>query len=249
MKLDTTISTRVLIAVLKAVSAVTDECTLQCSHEGISISMIDASNAAMVVIDMPPAIFGTFEAEEGQIGLDTREVLVKASTFDDDTILSMSFDDYNKRIVIAGEGARYGIRTMPVASLRKTPNLPNLDLPLEVEIGADRFRQMIKRSGLVSDHIMIGYNDGLSFFVSSEGDMDNFEQGTLDHPIKIIYKSDLVTLYSIDMLEPMAKMTTEIVNLRLGRDLPLVMLFDLEGVAVTYLLAPRIEKANEGPEV
>jgi len=249
MKLDFSLPARQLNAVLKALWAVGDECVLQVSDRGIKIRMIDPSNAAMVVVDMAPATFASFEGEEGDVGIDIREVMEKTVTFDAETVLKASFDGYNNRLVVEGEGARYGIRTIDVSATRKVPNIPNLDLPLEVEIDADRFRQMIKRAGLVSDHITIGYNAEEEFFVSSESDMNNFQQGTLDHPVKIIYKSDIATLYSLDMLEPMAKIASDVVDIRMGRDLPIIMSFVLESVDVTYLLAPRIEKADGEPDV
>jgi DNA polymerase III sliding clamp (beta) subunit (PCNA family) len=233
---------------MKAIRAVGDDCVLNISDAGIKIRMIDPSNAAMVVVDMAPGSFDAFDADEGDIALDTREVLEKTSTFDDDTVLKISWDGYNKRLIVEGEGAKYGIYTIAPSATRKVPTIPNLDLPLEVEIDAARLRKMIKRAGLVSDHIMMGYTPELEFFVSSEGDLNNFEQGTLENPVKIIYKQDLTTLYSLDMLEPMAKIANELVNIRLGRDLPLIMLFALEDVDITYLLAPRIEKANGTPE-
>ncbi|MCD6163141.1 MAG: hypothetical protein J7K40_12110 [candidate division Zixibacteria bacterium] len=249
MKLDFSLPARQLNAVLKALWAVGNECVLQVSDRGIKIRMIDPSNAAMVVVDMAPATFISFDGEEGDIGIDIREVMEKTVTFDADTVLKASFDEYNKRLVVEGEGARYGIKTIALSSVRKVPDIPDLDLPLEVEIDANRFRQMTKRAGLVSDHITIGHNAEEEFFVSSESDMNNFRQGTIDHPITIIYKSDIATLYSLDMLEPMAKIISDTVNIRIGRDLPIIMSFVLENVDVTYLLAPRIEKASGEPDM
>jgi DNA polymerase III sliding clamp (beta) subunit (PCNA family) len=222
MKLEFSISARKINGIMKAIRAVGDDCVLNISDAGIKIRMIDPSNAAMVVVDMAPGSFDAFDADEGDIALDTREVLEKTSTFDDDTVLKISWDGYNKRLIVEGEGAKYGIYTIAPSATRKVPTIPNLDLPLEIEIDAARLRKMIKRAGLVSDHIMMGYTPELEFFVSSEG--------------------------ALDMLEPMAKIANELVNIRLGRDLPLIMLFALEDVDITYLLAPRIEKANGTPE-
>lgn len=245
MKLEFTLAAAKLNAVLKAVLAVNTDCVLAVSDSGITIRMIDPSNAAMIAVDMAPPSFDTFDAEEGDIAVDTREILEKTTTFDPATVLTVSFDNHNKKIIVTGEGARYGIATMPISAVRKVPNIPNLDLPVEVEVDAAQFRKMVKRAGLVSDHIMIGYSTADEFFVSAEGDTNNFKQDTLQNPCKIIYKSELETLYSLDMIEPMVKIATGLMNIRLGRDLPMIMVFDLEGVEITFLLAPRIEKTAE----
>jgi DNA polymerase III sliding clamp (beta) subunit (PCNA family) len=227
---------------MKAVTAITDECILICSHENISIQVIDPSNAAMVSVIISPESFEKFDVTDVEIGIDVREVIVKASTFSPDTILSVSFDDHSKRIVIVGEGARYGIRTMPPESMYKVPTLPELDLPLKVEIDATVLRQMLKRAGLVSDHLALGYDSKRKFFVLAKGDIDDFEQNTAETQIVIRKESDLISLYSIEMLEPMTKIATGDVNLSLGRDLPLTMRFEIDDIEVIYLLAPRIEK-------
>lgn len=245
MKLEFSLPTNKLTAIMKAISAVADECVMNVADTGIKIRMIDPSNAAMIVVDMSPSSFDSYEAEEGMIAVDVREVLEKIATFDADTVLKISFDEYNKKLVVEAEGAHYGIYTVAPSATRKVPQIPNLDLPLEVELDAARLRMMIKRAGLVSDHLMLGYSAEKEFFVSAQGDLNDFEQGTLENPIKTVHKSELTTLYSLDMLEPMVKIASDLVNLRMGRDLPLIMLFAILDVDVTYLLAPRIEKANE----
>jgi len=246
MKLEFTISASKLNAVLKAVLAVTIDCLMSFDKDGIRIRMIDPSNAAMIDLNMPSGIaFETFDAEEGDIAVDARQVLEKTTTFDNDTVLTVSFDAHTKKIKVVGDGARYGISTMPTTSVRKVPTIPDLDLPLEVEMDASRFKQMIKRAGLVSDHILVGYTDADAFFVAAEGDTDNFQQNTVDQPCKMIYKTVLETLYSLEMIDPMAKIATGPVNIRLGGNLPLTMSFVLEDVDIMYLLAPRIEKTAE----
>lgn len=249
MKLEFSLPAGKFNNVLKAIWAIGEECVLMISDRGIDIRMIDPSNAAMIVVDMAPVTFDTFDADKGEIAIDIREVLEKTLTFTPDAILKVTWDEFNKRLVTESEGARYGIHTIAPSATRKIPTMPKLDLPLEVEIGSDRLRLMIKRAGVVSDHIMLGYTTEEAFFVSSEGDLDVFQQGTLENPVKIVKTAELVTLYSLEMLEPMVKIAKDIVNIRLGRDQPLIMAFALEDVDITYLLAPRIEKPAGEPDV
>jgi hypothetical protein len=161
--------------------------------------------------------------------------------------VSIAWDEYNKKINISGEGAKWGLRTIDYKTVRNPPQIPNIDMPLDVKIEAERFRRMVKRAGMVSDHITIGYGhvedeDADVFYVSSLGDTDDFREDIFGKDVIIEKTAILDTLYSMDMLMMIAKNLEGIVQIRLGRDLPAIFDYDMAGVPITYLLAPRIEK-------
>ena len=100
---------------------------------------------------------------------------------------------------------------------------------------------------MVSDHITIGYGPAEgetteAFYVSSHGDTDDFREDVFGKDVTIEKTAILDTLYSMDMLMMIAKNLEGIVQISLGRDLPAMFDYDMAGVPITYLLAPRIEK-------
>lgn len=247
MKLEAVIEARILNGVLKAVQAVSEDCVINFSHDNVSIRVVDASNAMAIDAEMPDSVFTLYDADEGKIGADVDALFAKTNTYTADVDVRLVWDDFQHKINISGEGAKWGVRSIDPNTVRKPPNMPNLDLPLDVQIDAERFRRMVKRAGMISDHITIGYGiaEGETteaFYVSSLTETDDFREDVFGKDIIIESSAILDTLYSMDMLAMIAKNLEGMVNIRLGRDLPVIFDFDLAGVPITYLIAPRIEK-------
>lgn len=251
MKFEATIEARMLNAVLKAVHVVSYDCVFNISPDGLSIRVVDPSNAMMIAVDIPNDVFSKYDASEGKIGVNVDALLLKTNTYAADTAVTLVWDEYQKRINLSGDGAKWGVRSIDAETVRKPPSIPNLDLPLEVEIEAERFKRMIKRAGTVSEYVVIGFGTAEgeteeTFFVSAEGDIDNFREDVSNKSPDIVIESPAVieTLYSLNMLSDIAKNLEGRVEIRLGRDMPATFDFDMLTGSATFLLAPRIEGAD-----
>ncbi len=140
------------------------------------------------------------------------------------------------------KGAKWSVRSIDIASISKPPTIPSLDMPLGIQIDAERFRRMVKRSGMVSDHVTIGFGsaeDGAdeTFYVSARGDTDDFREDVPGADITIEKSATLDTLYSLDLLSDIAKNLVGNVHIQLGRDLPAMFDFELGDVPITYIIA------------
>jgi len=233
--------------VLKAVQAVSEDCAINFSYDNVSIRVVDASNAMAIDVEMPDSVFTLYDANDGVIGLDVEALFAKTNTYAADVDVRLVWDDFSKKINISGDGAKWGVRSIDANTIRKPPNMPNIDLPLDVQIDGERFRRMVKKAGMISDHITIGYGiaEGETteaFYVSSLTETDDFREDVFGKDITIETSAILDTLYSMDMLAMIAKNLEGMVQIRLGRDLPAIFNYDLDGVPITFLLAPRIEK-------
>lgn len=247
MKFEAMLEARTLNRLLKAVHTVSDECVLEISPYKVSIRVVDPSNAMMVVVDIPSEVFSKYDVSEGEIGIDVDALLLKTNTYAADVDVSLVWDEYNRKINLSGDGAKWGVRSINVKDVRKPPGIPNLELPLEVDINAERFKRMLKRAGMVSEHVLVGFgpaDEGAeeTFYVSAMGDTDDFREDVTGEDITINTPAVLETLYSVDMLSDIAKNFEGLVHIHAGRDLPATFEFDLGDVPVTFLLAPRIER-------
>jgi len=245
MKLEAVIEARTLNAVLKAVQSVSRECALGVWSDGLHTRAVDPSIATMVDVEIPASAFLEYSADEGTIGINVDALAGKTNTFSAGDEVSIVWDDINKKINISCDGAKWGVRAIDANTVRKPPEMPNLDLPLNVEIDAERFKRMLKRAGMVSEYITIGFDaDKLSedtFYISAIGEIDDFREDVSGADITINAAAPLETLYTYEMMSSLAKNFSGLVRIRLGRDLPIV--FDLNiGVPVTFLLAPRLER-------
>jgi len=247
MKLEAEIEARILNGVLKAVQAVSDDCVIDLSPDNISIRVVDASNAMAIDVEMSSGVFARYDVSEGKIAVDVTALSAKANTFAADVDVRLVWDDFQHKINISGDGAKWGVRAIDPNTVRKPPGMPDMDLPLDVQIDAERFRRMVKRAGMVSEHVTIGFGAAEgeteeTFYVSSLGDTDSFREDVFGGDITIETSTVLESLYSIDMLAMIAKSLEGDVQIRLGRDLPVIFDFDMGGVPITFLLAPRMEK-------
>ena len=247
MKLEAAIEARILNGVLKAVLAVSADCVLDITPGVLSIRVVDASNAMMIAVEMQSDVFTLYDVDEGKIGVDVDALYAKTNTYTADVDVSLVWDDFGKKINISGEGAKWGVRAIDPNTIRKPPNMPTMDMPLNVQIDAERFRRMVKRAGMVSDHVTIGFgpaeeNAEETFYVTALGDTDDFREDVFGKDITIEKSATLETLYSYDMLMDVAKNLEGNVSISLGRDLPVIFDFEMGDVPLTFLLAPRIEK-------
>jgi len=250
MKLAAEIEARILNGVLKAVQSVSNDCILNISQDMLIIRVIDASNAMMINVEMPSAAFALYDADEGEIGVDVVALFGKTNTYSTGVTVRVVWDDFNHKINISGEGAKWGVRTIDTETIHKPPNMPSMEMPLNAQIDSERFKRMVKRAGMVSDHVNIGFGpaeegDEETFYVSSLGEMDDFREDVLGKDVTIEQSACLETLYSFDMLSDITKNLEGLVRIRLGRDLPAIFEFELGDVPITFLLAPRIEKNEE----
>lgn len=249
MKLEAVVEARILNNVLRAVQTVSDDCLLKFGPDVLGIRVVDASNALMIDLEMPNGVFEQYDADEGVLAIDVSTMFAKTNTFTADTDVRLVWDEFSKKINLSGDGAKWGIRVIDPTTVRKSPNMPNLEVPLNVYISADRFRRMVKKAGVVNDYILIGFGapEGETeetFYVASESESDDFREDVFGKDITIKSSAIVETMYTLDMLEPVTKTFDGEVSIQLGQDLPIVIDFVMDGVPVTFLLAPRIEKGG-----
>ncbi len=226
------------------VSTIVDEAKITVSPEGLSIKAIDAGRIALLDIKVTPDAFLSFEADMDEIGLDLEKVKVLLKLADASDDIYMEHDADQGRLVFRIGNIVRRMSLVDTASMGD-PKVPALEIPDHVVLTADVLKKGIKASESIADHI------------SLKADPDGFEvscQGDTDYVSLRVPASDLVTfevskeiksMYNLDFFSNIVKVIpdkTE-VDVHLESDFPVQLLFGLaEGaIAVTYLLAPRVE--------
>lgn len=249
MKFEVVIEAHVLNGVLRAVQAVSEDCILDISPDALVIRVVDASNAMAVSVNMTPDVFTLYDADEGRIAIDVVALYAKTNTYSADADVRLVWDDFQHNINISGDGAKWGVRSIDPTTVRKPPGMPTMELPLDSTIDSDRFKRMIKRAGMVSDHVSIGFGlaedeEQEAFYISSLGKTESFREDVFGKDITYETTAVVESLYSGDMLAAIAKNFVGTVHVRLGRDLPVIFDYWLDSVPITFLLAPRMEKTE-----
>jgi proliferating cell nuclear antigen len=230
---------------IEAVSTLVDEAKFRLTKDGLSARAVDPANVAMVAFDLNAKAFESFEATDGEIGIDlTRLMDILGMTSKEDKI-ELSLNEETRKLEIRSGGLAYTLSLLDPSSIRKEPKVPNLELPAKIVLNGAELKRAVKAAEKVSDHMALGVA-GKVFFVEAEGDLDKVR---LEIPesslISIKASSDVRSLFSLDYLNDLSKSLgkSESVSIDLGTDYPVKFNFNIAGGngSVTYLLAPRIE--------
>lgn len=246
LMLKATIEADIFRETIDAISALVNECRLHVSAAGIRTITVDTSNVAMVSLDLEAGAFGTFEAEEAELGLDIEKIRSMMGLISRGDMVSLELDDTGKKLKISFGGYEYSITLLDTKTIRKDPNSPNLNLPAVFEISGSMFYDAIKASAMVSDKISLSVDgDSGVFTMNAEGDSDRIKRELSGDDVHYITKASAKSLFSLDYLKDMGRSISkaEKVQINLGNDHPVQFIFTYAGGKgkVGYLLAPRIE--------
>ncbi|AFD00024.1 monomeric archaeal DNA polymerase sliding clamp [Methanocella conradii HZ254] len=239
------INAEVLKDAIEAVSTLVDEAKFRITKDGMSARAVDPANVAMVSFEISSKAFESYDATDGEIGVDlTRlnDILGMASK---DDKVELNLNEETRKLEIRTGGLAYTLSLLDPSSIRKEPKVPNLELPAKIVLNGAELRRAVKAAEKVSDHMALGVVDK-TFYIEAEGDLDKVR---LDIPesglISIQSSGNVRSLFSLDYLNDLVKSLgkAERVAIDLGTDYPVRFTFSIAGGngSVTYLLAPRIE--------
>ncbi len=237
------INAAVLKDAIEAVSTLVDEAKFRITKDGISARAVDPANVAMVAFDLKAGAFESYQATEGEIGIDLNRLNdILGMTSDK---VELSLNEETRKLEIRSGSLAYTLSLLDPSSIRKEPKVPNLELPAKIVLNGSELKRAVKAAEKVSDHMALGVRDK-TFYVEAEGDLDKVR---LDLPesslISIQSTGNVRSLFSLDYLNDLAKSLgkAEQVTIDLGTDYPVKFTFNIAGGngTVTYLLAPRIE--------
>jgi len=233
---DVTISAPALQSAVRALAAIVDEAKFVVNNDGVSANAVDPANAALSAITISEGAFIEYNVSEAEIGIDLRRLVEIISMAGKDDTIKLGLDEHTHKLSITMGGLEYTMALLDPSSMRKSPSVPELDLPSQIKLSSSKFKQMIKAAGMVGDNMTIGVA-GENVYMEATGDSDNVRLDSLK-------SADVSGTYSLEYLSDMSKgigAASEI-TINLGRDLPLVIDFvPYPRCDVTYLLAPRID--------
>lgn len=230
------------------VSVLVDECKVRLDEDGLSIKAVDPANVGMVELDIPAESFESYEADDELLGLNLvrfEDIVGMANKGD---IVEMELDEETRKLTIRIDGLRYTLSLIDPDSIHQEPNVPDLDLPGDIELAGREIRRGVKAAGMVSDHMAFGVSgDDDTFYMRAEGDTDDVRVDLSEDDVIGLDTGgeEAESLFSLDYLDSMAKAIPNdaAVDVEVGDDYPVKMNFNVAGgdAHVTYLLAPRIE--------
>jgi len=229
---------------IESVSTLVDEAKFRLTPEGLSVRAVDPANVAMVSFDLAKDAFESFEATEGELGIDLTKLTGVMEMADKEDNIELELDEAGHKLIVRMRGLSYTMSLLDPSSIRKEPKVPSLDLPARIVVRGEDLKRAIKAAEKVSDYMSMGIK-GNVFFMEAEGDTDKVLVEMEKDKLIDLQPAEVKSLYSLDYLSDISKILgkSNEVTIDLGKDYPLkIRLKIAEGHGdVSYMLAPRVE--------
>jgi proliferating cell nuclear antigen len=180
---------------------------------------------------------------DAELGIDLRRLIELIGMAGKDDTIKLDLDEHTHKLRISMGGLEYTMALIDPVSMRKSPNVPELDLPAEIKVSSNKFKQMVKAAGMVGDNMTIGIDEE-TVYMEAKGDSDAVRLDITEGDLVSLKSAHVSGTYSLDYLNDMSKGigAASEMTINLGRDLPMVIDFSpYPRCDVIYLLAPRIE--------
>jgi len=229
---------------IDAISTMVDEAKFRITPDGISVKAVDPANVAMVTFEMGRDAFDSFEATEGELGIDLTKMNSIMDMADKNDNIELELDENAHKLVIKMRGLSYTMSLLDPSSIRKEPKVPALDLPARILVRGEDLKRAVKAAEKVSDYMSMGIRDD-TFFMEAEGDTDKVLVEMTRDKLIDLKAEEVSSLFSLDYLTDMSKIAgkADEVTIDLGKDYPLKLSLKVaDGYGdVGYMLAPRVE--------
>jgi len=234
---------------IEAISALIDEAEFVVNENGFALKAADPSQISMVDYFIGKEAFKEFDVkEEIKIGVDLdylRQVMSRASASNELTLETIK-DNTELSILFSGESKRKF--EMPLLDLSSTigelPN-PKINETSKAIVEASILQDGFKDALLVSSHVSIGV-DGNKFAIKAHGAKGDFVLGMEKdnkHLTELSSTEEGLSTFPLSYLQDMLKGTfgNTMVCLRMKKDSPMELSYNIGRAEIKYFLAPRIE--------
>ena len=235
-----------LESLLEPVSALVDECKIHLGEEGVSISAVDASNVALVDVQLDAAAFESYETDGGVIAVHLDRLEAVVANADAGALVRLELNEETRKLEIAFDRVDFELALLDPDAVREEPELPDLDLPATAGVEGRHLDQAVTLTSMVADHLVLGVDATAGvFYASCDGDTDTVH---IEHPgdeLRVLSGGEARSLFSLDYLADIESTIDKDaeVTLRLGEELPAKIGFQIADAHgdCEFMLSPRVE--------
>lgn len=233
-----------LYSIFSPFSAFINECVVKSSKEGIRVSGVDTASIGLVNMDVRKDAFNSFEANQESFGLPVNRLLDILSLCETiGSMLYMRFNESENTLEIECGGLYYSLSLLETSSVKKVPEVPELDLTCSVTFKSSELSDAVAAGNMFSDFITFR-SDGSKVSVSGGGENNAilsknsaelvfFEGENANSTFKASYFESILSEISDE----------EEITIDFGVDYPALVTFSPKKVdcSIEYVLAPRIK--------
>ena len=231
---------------IDVIAALVTECRMHIGEDGLKTRAVDTANVAMISLDLSKEAFSSFAATECDLGIDIAKMKNIIGMMGKGDELTLELPEGGNKMEMVFSGYQYSVTLLDVNTIRKDPQMPNIELPAKIRISGAAINDGIKAASVISDKIALGVDTATgTFYMEAEGDSDHIRLERGSDILISLEPSDVRSLFSLDYLRDIGKVMAraDVVEVQIGNDHPVRVSFDFAGGHghVDFLLAPRIE--------
>ncbi|QLC35632.1 DNA polymerase sliding clamp (plasmid) [Halarchaeum sp. CBA1220] len=226
--------------------AIVDEAKIRVDPDGIQTRAVDPANVAMYDASLAAGAFESYDATDGVLGVNLKRFAEILKLAKKDDLVQLSFNTTTFKLVVHIDGVEFTMALIDPDSIRKEPELPDMDLPVSFTIEEAQIRRSVKAADMVADHIRFRCEEAEeTVFIEAEGDTDNVSLELTESDLAALTAAEGQALYSLDYVKDISKQFprgTEI-TLTFGSDFPMMIEYEFSNgeCEVLAMLAPRIQ--------
>lgn len=240
---------KILSDAISIISELVTEVRAKVSKNGLNIIAIDPANVALVILKIPSSSFSEFEMskeaeKEEELGLnldDLKAVLRRCGSGS----LIMERDGNMLKIQIQDKTRRnFNLALIDIDSEDK--KIPNLEFSSKVDISSDILAEAIEDAAIVADSCTFETKKKESqFIIEAKGSLNSARIEFSDE-VKMS-DSNAKSKFSLEYLQKFIKAAriADKCSIQLGNDYPMRMDFKSSAIELGFIIAPRMEEAEE----
>jgi len=236
---------------ISSVDVLVDECKIRVAEDRMVIRAVDPANVGMVDLTLEAEAFESFIATPGVMGVDLSRFKKVISLAKSNSRVHLVYDEATRKLSIEVDNVEYTLSMIDPQSIRQEPEIPNLEVPVTVEVETREINRGLKAADMVADHVTFRTNsEGREnqFIIEAEGDTDDVDltiNESDDGFVSGRFSGDGNSLFDLGYLKNIKKAlpASGTATLEIGENFPVKIHFeDYDGAMnVTYMLAPRIQ--------
>ena len=222
---------------IQAIRTMNSESRLHLTSEGISLNMVDTANVGMLLINLKGSAMKSYKFSEktpDTVGMDWTHVSKILQATKAQTPLELEFKD--KSLKFSYDEIEGEIKYLDVDGIRKEPNPPTISLSPTFEFDGSLINKMGKT--LLADKLEITVKDKIVECTCERDDIGHSRMIWSRHG----HGANARSLYSWDYFKEFGKVLDKAyVTASFAEDHPIKLCSTIQGIEITFLLAPRIE--------
>ena len=235
------------------ISQLIDDGLFNVKKSGIELEAADRTMVSFVDFKLKSSAFESYECDKDiTVGINLLNLLTVLKRANIDDKLTLSLDEKDNVLEVVLEGSSVRKFALPLLQISKvdTPDIEQLlkKFTADAEVSSDVFEQGISDAEIVADSVIIELSpDKLRMFAEGNNSKSELKifKGT-DTLTKLNTKDTVSARYSLDYLKKMIKGSrlSDKVNIMLGKDFPLRMVFQNDNTFLGLILAPRVSESE-----